>query len=256
MMPINPLLMRTAAPSKTPNQVAGLTLWIDFSDSTYVFTDTACTTHVASDGDNIRGLINKAGIGVNFTYGGTRVTWKTNQQNGRAIGLCVDTGGITGSNFNVYATATDFLLIGVVKLHGVTTTSTIYTGYGIITNGFGGVSYSGMLYSAGSGGITYAYNWDGNGDYAAVTLAQDVYAIITIQHIGGNIRTRINGGAWTTVASGNTQLLTNPTYLAGGVNTGTGGDLYFAECAGYNVSVVDADITAVENGFRGRWATP
>lgn len=248
------LLAGGGAASKTPDQVSGLTLWIDFSDSGYVYTDTGCTTHVSADGNNIRGLVNKAGVGANFTYGGTRATWKTNQQNGKAVGLCSDTGGIGGSNFSTYATATDFLMIAVVKLHGVTTTSTSYTGYGIISNGFGSGSYTGMLYTTASSGMAYLYNWDGNGDYATAALAQDVYAVITVQHKAGNIRTRINGGAWTTVASGNTQSLTNRTYIACGMNTGgTGGDTYFGECSIHNSTVSDDDITALENGYKSRW---
>lgn len=69
-----------------------------------------------------------------------------------------------------------------------------------------------------SGGIAYAYNWDGNEDKAAsassAILVSTPY-VLEWRHEGGNVYLRINGGGEVSVASGNTTTLTGPVNIGG-----------------------------------------
>ena len=49
------------APAWVPSDVAGLALWLDASDLSTLFTDSARTTPVASSGDPVGGWADKSG---------------------------------------------------------------------------------------------------------------------------------------------------------------------------------------------------
>ena len=75
-----------AVPAWIPTDIAGLALWIDFSDATKLFTD-AGTTPVSSDGDAIYQANDKSGNNRHITQStsGARPAYKTNVQNGLSI---------------------------------------------------------------------------------------------------------------------------------------------------------------------------
>ncbi|MBD65171.1 MAG: hypothetical protein CME62_08190 [Halobacteriovoraceae bacterium] len=61
-----------------------LALWLDFSDSTTLFTDSGCTTNVSSDGETVGCITDKAGFGRDFiqTDVGKRPFYRTATVNG------------------------------------------------------------------------------------------------------------------------------------------------------------------------------
>ena len=79
-----------AGPSKkgfSPLDIAGLQLWLDFSDITTLFTDSAKTTPVTSDGDVIGAAADLSGNGNDTTQGTTanKPLHKTSIQNGLSV---------------------------------------------------------------------------------------------------------------------------------------------------------------------------
>lgn len=71
-----------------PTDIAGLQLWLDFSDITTLFTDSAGTTPVTADGNPIGKVNDKSGNNNHATQGttGNKPTYKTGIQNGLSVG--------------------------------------------------------------------------------------------------------------------------------------------------------------------------
>lgn len=69
--------------------------------------------------------------------------------------------------------------------------------------------YMGLFAAAASGVTFYAYNWDGNEDKTTVTGSVGTAYVLMWRHNGGNLYVSVNGGTETSVASGNTQNMTN-----------------------------------------------
>lgn len=71
-----------------PTDIAGLVLWLDFSDISTLYQDAAKTTPVASDGDVIGAAEDKSGGGKDHTQTttATKPTYKTGIQNSLSIG--------------------------------------------------------------------------------------------------------------------------------------------------------------------------
>lgn len=94
----------------------------------------------------------------------------------------------------------------------------------------------------------YAYNHDGSRQSVTVTGAQSTWHIVSMRHGGGNLEVRINGGSWSTVASGNTTQLTQPPFTGKGL-TFSEPQWDLAQAAWWNTALSDGDIGAVEDYF-------
>ena len=75
-------------PVFSPDDIAGLKLWIDFSDISTLYTDSAKTTPVTADNDVIGAAEDKSGNGNDHTQTTTaaKPTYKTGIQNSLSIG--------------------------------------------------------------------------------------------------------------------------------------------------------------------------
>lgn len=71
----------------TPTGIAGLKMWVDFSDATKLFQDAARTIPIGADGNAIGGVADKSGTGnhPSQAVAGNRPIYKTGIQNGRSI---------------------------------------------------------------------------------------------------------------------------------------------------------------------------
>lgn len=238
-------------PGKRPDAVSGLTLWLDASDPTYTFKDTACTTPVTAHDDNVRGLKNKvSGVGSNFTNTNTLSKWKTSVQNGRSVVNCVsaNVNYFTGSTLSTYIAADNATVLVVCRTSGIIDTNTGYTAYSIYADV---ADYFGLHYTTASPARFIGYNWDSNADYATTSVGQGSFHVVLVQHIGGSIKSSVDGGTKSSTASGNTGNLTNN--LCIGNILGKAGSVDIAEVVTYNSAITDADLADVITWLKWRW---
>ena len=241
----------TAVGGKSPSSISGNTLWLDFSDPTYTFKDSACTTPVASNSDVIKGAINKAGVGGNFITGGTFITWATSAQNGRAVMRCASASAsyLAGSAISTYFTNAQATLIVVCKTSGITHSGTIsYNMYSIASDGG---NYFGLHFTTATSARFNSYNLDGAEKKAQTVAPQDTWYVVLCQHIGGNIISSVNGGTKTSTASGNTSSLAN-SLRVGNAFSQTGA-LDIGEVVGFNSAISDSDLDGVITWLKSRW---
>lgn len=106
--------------------------------------------------------------------------------------------------------------------------------------------FAGMFLRNTGGGTAYAYNWDGNDDHATATgVALSTPCVLSWRHESGNIFMGVNG-VETSIASGNTQTLTNGITMGGaGVQFAT---VQVFEAATF--STVPATLSAVISDMR------
>lgn len=131
-----------------PLQLFGsdLKLWVDFTDKSTLFTDTACTTNVTVYGDFIRGIIDKSLNSKKLQKVGTTVTgstdyqWSSNTFN--TLGGCLRTApqiaGTTDVGFHhedaTFLTSnTNYSVHFVARLQSTTNTPALYS-YGFNSN--------------------------------------------------------------------------------------------------------------------------
>lgn len=88
-----------AVPAFTPASISGLQLWLDASDASTLFTDSAGTTAAVADGDPVGCWKDKSGNGMNVlqTDGTKKPILKINQQNNRSV---IRSNGINNSLSN------------------------------------------------------------------------------------------------------------------------------------------------------------
>ena len=105
--------------SLLPNQVAGLSLWLDASDISTLFQDTGATTPVTTNGQSVARMNDKSGAGNNVTQatGTAMPTYQTNIQNGLPA-LSFD----AGDHLNTAGTLNSFpiTILGVARTNATT----------------------------------------------------------------------------------------------------------------------------------------
>jgi len=106
--------------------------------------------------------------------------------------------------------------------------------------------YTGLhVYSSGGKAVFVGLNYDGN--YDKVTkIGPELggWAVVTMRHSAGQLRIRVNGGAWTSVASGNTASTADPMTMF--YYSTSFLDAEIAQFCTYNASRSDAELLEVE----------
>lgn len=186
----------------TPLAIPNCGLWFDFNDISTLFQDTARTTPVTTNGQNIAGITDKSGSGNHVT---TASTLKPTYNTGGVLGKCISfpTGNYSLATSYVPATGNNsrticFLVTNIANGGG---TDADFIGYG--TNS------SGQLYSLRRAGFDTKWNMAFNGT-------------TQIGNVHGNIKnnviiTRYNGVENQLYINGYQHVSTNVS-----LNTGSG----------------------------------
>ena len=139
-----------------PQQIFGneLVVWLDFTDKSTLFTNTACTTNVTTYGDYIRGIRDKSfNRKVLRAIGDTTTNWQWSSNTLNNLPCCLRTTGVTSQLFN-HEDATFFLTSNtnfsahiVVRFVNAAINQLVY---GIGTFGGGGIGINSVI-----PGLTY-----------------------------------------------------------------------------------------------------
>jgi len=227
----------------TPASISGLVAWYDFSDAATLFTDSARTTPVASDGDSIGGVTDKSTSANHLGKGTTGPAYKTNIQNGKSIARGA------GSTNRLFKASTSGITekpatLFIVMARGNTTASYVFDMSGTI-NGENSVIVN---YTANTAEYYGPSPRRSVGTIATSTFALHEYVMTS----GGAITTYKNGtqvttGSGTPTAAGRIALFS--AYDATDYFTGD-----IAELIVYNVALSDANRQAVESYLNTKWA--
>ena len=236
-----------------PDMVSGATMWSDFTDSTTLFAENNVSGgNVTSDGATIGSVRSKVIETRHFNnvYTGNPKL-KLAAANGRSAGLfpvssypqmnAADEGGQVPISSLI--TSTTKLFICGVKVTGAGADSgSPWTNDAILCDvgGYVGLhlSKSGAVVSA------RAYNYSGGAQEVVRTFDADTWAVVTMSHQSGQLRCRVNGGAWASTASGATDAVGGIATIASTFGATLGMELAHLMTA--NTSQTDAAISAVE----------
>lgn len=191
-------------------------LWIDPSDLSTMWQDSAKTTTVAADGDPVGYIADKSGNGFYFEQGTSsqRPTYRTD---GTLHWLDFDgvddylSGGKSGVAAILSDVATDSEYEAVVgcRFETITTDSTGYNNSGWFGD-YGGYVGVAMAYNiASAGDKLVAYNWDGDGDYVEIGTSLNTNIVASQRHDNGNLYLSKDGGSYSSIATGATSVMTN-----------------------------------------------
>lgn len=236
-----------------PDMVAGATLWLDFTDSATLFSSQDLSgSNVTSNGVGIGSVRSKVVETryFNAAYSGNP-TLKLSAANGRSAGLFGTSSysrmdaaeGASQAPLSTFVTATTKLIICGVKVISSDTLAEPWNNNAIFSDAPG---YVGLhVTKAGSVISARAYNYSADAQEAVQTFAADTWVVITMSHAGGQLRCRVNGGAWASTASGTTDAMSGIVQIANQSTPKLQMELAHLFCA--NTAQTDAAISAVEH---------
>lgn len=251
-----------AAVGVPPSSIANLQLWIDGTNAATLYKDSSGTV-VSADGDAVEVARDASGT---FARGFRNTTtarpiYKTGMVNGKsvirftrgssqylqAITTTAAGNGIPSGNFltagSVYGASAKTAILAVRLRDGNPGQGNVYSNDAVFDDAF--AEFGLHIASVNNTVNYYGYNWDGNSDSVSLSGIFGSWAIVTLRHDGVNLRMRINGGGWVSVASGATQDLTHTLQLGLGSGS-TYCSMDLAHAAWWNAVVSDADVASVE----------
>lgn len=156
---------------------------------------------------------------------------------------------LLGTALSNYITNSARTMFAVFQASSISTNSANTYANDAVVGDAGG--FAGLHLKSG-GPTAHAYNWDGTDDQVSVSIALSTPVLVMLRHEGGNLYVSKNGGAESSVASGNLTTLTGA-LIAGRAGAGTefAGDI--GEIALYNRALTAAEIARVTGYLRSRW---
>lgn len=120
---------------------------------------------------------------------------------------------------NLFTTTDGMLIISCIIDSITLNDATIYLNHRLFTDS---LADCGIMLKTASGNTVAGYNWDGNADAAPITgISTATPYVFCWKHTGGNVSISVNGGSFTSTASG--AHVNGAAILSlGGLNSGTG----------------------------------
>lgn len=241
-----------------PDMVAGATLWIDFTDTTTLWSNTDFTgTNVTTDGASVGSAKNKIDTGIGLRNSVEPILLKTPAANGGSAA--------TFNTASVTARMELGDLLGTVAASAILTasTKTIFAAVRVaaagVDQGSPWVNDSVFADSAGYFGLhltddsdpagkltAIAFNYVSAANTVSALFPRNEWVVLTMSHQSGQLRLRVNGGAWVTTTSGNTTSMDGQG-LVGHTPTSSARNFDLVHLATVNTSQTDAAISAVEH---------
>lgn len=261
------LAANAAAPGggMPPNTYAGLQFWFSARDLATTFTSVNNTDPATADGDFVNRVDSKSPT-TRCIAGGSIATQNNALQlaevNGNNVirfahdvtdDLTLWTKPAPGAAPSVATLRTDikaagagtFIFAGIVS--DTTQTGASTSDVSPIVDGAGSGDWGFGFYKDG-GDIKFRhYNFDGTSDQVnTAAIAPGTPVVVSVRHNSGQIRIRVNGGTFSSVASGNTSNFGSTVRVCA---FGPGDLAEWMDVCGYNVALPDASLLEVERNF-------
>lgn len=241
----------------TPNDIAGLTYWINGTNASKIFTDDG-TTNVAADGDAVYAALSD-GSDTFFsrrfsqTVLAQRPLYKTGVINGKSV-LDFSTAGtrmtsLLGSS-SFYSSAARSLVFAAYLPASTTTDATGSYNKAVIADTGAFAISTGVFFKNDAGTQrVLAYNYDGAADIATNTFPSNTWAVVAVRHNVSGIQVRVNRGSWATTASGTNVALEATLNLAYNTAVTEHYPTKIAHLATFNLAISDTDLDSLEDYF-------
>lgn len=241
-----------------PDMVAGATMWIDFTDTTTLWSNTDFTgTNVTTDGASVGSAKNKIDTGIGLRKSSEPILLKTPAANGSSAAT-FNTASVTARmelSSLLSAEATSTILTASTKL----IFAAVRVAAAGVDQGSPWVNDSVFADSAGYFGLhltddsdpagkltARAFNYVSASNTVSALFPRNAWVVLTMSHQSGQLRLRVNGGAWVTTTSGNTTSMGGQG-LVGHTPTSSARNFDLAHLATFNTAQTDAAISAVEH---------
>lgn len=231
-----------------PTDIAGLQLWLDFSDISTLFIDSAKTTSVTSDGDVIGAAEDKSGNGNDILQATTanKPLYKTTIQNGLSIGR------FDGVNDFVATIAFGSTLTQPNTIIHVGNKKNAQGDNAYFYDGIDGANRNASLTNVGR-------TPDGLRIFAGASFLPDTTHPLNVMILQTALFSGLTSEIWlngVTQGVGNASIQGINGLTVGAVNGGGGSHLDgdMAEILVYNANLSSADRQAVEIYLNNKWA--
>lgn len=245
--PVAAVRNKGSLPSLSP--VSGMSLWVDFDDITTLFQDTAGTSPVTADGQQIGKALDKSGNGNHVTRTpSAALIYKSNIQNGKGVG-----------RYNVQS-----LLSASIQAVGADGTWTCFavcdpSSYSSI-RGIAGQDGTGtrvfqFRYTTSGYIEVIAFNSTGTPFTATGSTEISTFAIAVAKRGATSIQAWLNGNATASVGTTGTPASTSRPFAVGATNDTNGlpmaGDI--GELIFYPSALSDAGMITVQDYLKVKW---
>jgi hypothetical protein len=246
-----------------PDMVSGATMWLDFTDTDWNYANDDLTGgHVTTDGGVVKSVADKVNSNRRISRyhdlndvislkqsatpsGGPAVTLGSIDANGLHARIqTISTN--TDTPISAIVSTTTKLVFAAVKVNAATNNDWSQPWLFDAILGDSGSGYFNLgLTDDGSVVTAHAYNWSGSSTLASMAIPRSQYVVLCLSHQSGQLRLRVNGGAWATVTSGTTDNLDGT--AACRITSSGAGRIELAHIAVVNTAQTDAAISAVEH---------
>lgn len=237
-----------------PDMGTGITLWIDGTDTESLWSEAAVSgSNVVTNGGVVFSAQNKVSPPSYFQAGSNAPELLTPAVSGASVIKFADSTDMRGRTLagvvpiSTFVTSTTKLVIAAIRINSAPSNSgTVYSNPLLFgdENGYTGLHF----YDAGGGNARIqAYNYTSSEAVTETSVPLIEWVVITMSHQSSQLRLRVNGGAWGTISTGATGVVTGGASLGSNVyHTGVDREFDLAHLVAANTAQTDASIAAVE----------